>query len=251
MDPILTLAQFLLAGTTVFFGYESVRLRGITTDQARRSAFFDDDQVPDAPRSFGGNRWDDDYDQIEAPERRTRRFKSRDVDSEDEDRFAARRLSRTIPESASSRRRSASGESSRFDDDIDSERSMRLQRNKAPDRRRSSFGERRRIDRNEVKKGSRPLPNKNTSRVSDRNNLDRTISEVSSTERTSQTIRAQSRKNNVEDASFTQKNTESKRSRPTRRSSVSVKSNSKNQSGRYSVGSKKDRPRDNSSRFDD
>ena len=35
LDPILQFGQFLLAGTTVFFAYESVRLRGVATDQAR------------------------------------------------------------------------------------------------------------------------------------------------------------------------------------------------------------------------
>ena len=37
LDPILQFGQFLLAGTTVFFAYESVRLRGVTTEQARRA----------------------------------------------------------------------------------------------------------------------------------------------------------------------------------------------------------------------
>ena len=52
LDPILQFGQFLLAGTTVFFAYESVRLRGIATDQARRSSYFDDD--PELPRSSRG-----------------------------------------------------------------------------------------------------------------------------------------------------------------------------------------------------
>ena len=38
LDPILQFGQFLLAGTTVFFAYESVRLRGVSAEQARRSA---------------------------------------------------------------------------------------------------------------------------------------------------------------------------------------------------------------------
>ena len=33
LDPILQFGQFLLAGTTVFFAYESVRLMGVATDQ--------------------------------------------------------------------------------------------------------------------------------------------------------------------------------------------------------------------------
>ena len=47
LDPILQFGQFLLAGTTVFFAYESVRLRGVATDQARRSSYFDDDTISD------------------------------------------------------------------------------------------------------------------------------------------------------------------------------------------------------------
>jgi len=36
-DPILQFGQFLLTGTTIFFAYESVRLRGIATEQAKRN----------------------------------------------------------------------------------------------------------------------------------------------------------------------------------------------------------------------
>ena len=32
LDPILQFGQFLLAGSAVFFAYESVRLRGVTTE---------------------------------------------------------------------------------------------------------------------------------------------------------------------------------------------------------------------------
>ena len=46
LDPILQFGQFLLASTTVFFAYESVRLRGVSTEQARRSAYFDDEPAP-------------------------------------------------------------------------------------------------------------------------------------------------------------------------------------------------------------
>lgn len=47
LDPILQFSQFLLAGSTIFFAYESVRLRGVTTEQAKRSAppvSYDDDR---------------------------------------------------------------------------------------------------------------------------------------------------------------------------------------------------------------
>jgi hypothetical protein len=37
LDPILQFSQFLLTGTAIFFAFESVRLRGAATEQARRS----------------------------------------------------------------------------------------------------------------------------------------------------------------------------------------------------------------------
>ncbi len=74
LDPILQFGQFLLAGTTVFFAYESVRLRGVATDQARRSSYFDDDPISDGPRNSRG-RFNDDYDRFEESERPSRRFK--------------------------------------------------------------------------------------------------------------------------------------------------------------------------------
>ncbi|WP_081942850.1 Ycf66 family protein [Myxosarcina sp. GI1] len=37
LDPILQFGQFLLTGTTVFFAVESIRLRGVATEQARRN----------------------------------------------------------------------------------------------------------------------------------------------------------------------------------------------------------------------
>ena len=56
LDPILQFGQFLLAGTTVFFAYESVRLRGVATEQARRSAYFDDEPAPARGDGPGGLR---------------------------------------------------------------------------------------------------------------------------------------------------------------------------------------------------
>jgi Ycf66 protein N-terminus len=37
LDPILQFSQFLLAGTAAFFAFESVRMRGVATEQARRN----------------------------------------------------------------------------------------------------------------------------------------------------------------------------------------------------------------------
>ncbi|ADB95160.1 Ycf66 family protein [Candidatus Atelocyanobacterium thalassae] len=42
LDPILQFGQFLLTGSAIFFAAESIRLRGATTEQARRSSSFID-----------------------------------------------------------------------------------------------------------------------------------------------------------------------------------------------------------------
>ena len=54
----------------------------------------------------------------------------------------------------------------------------------------------------------------------------------------------------MEDASFKDTNQVNK-TRETRRVSSSARSSSKNQNGRYNVGTNKKKPRENSSRFDD
>lgn len=43
-DPILQFGQFLLTGSAVFFAVESVRLRGVATEQARRTAPIVDEE---------------------------------------------------------------------------------------------------------------------------------------------------------------------------------------------------------------
>jgi hypothetical protein len=44
LDPILQFGQFLLTGAAVFFAFETVRLRGMTTEQARRNTNFVDER---------------------------------------------------------------------------------------------------------------------------------------------------------------------------------------------------------------
>jgi hypothetical protein len=107
LDPILQFGQFLLAGTTVFFAYESVRLRGVTTEQARRSSYFDDEEpaAPFRPRGGlgGGRTWDDEPDRFDEPEPLRRRIPSRE--EPEDDFYRPRRPSRAaIPERAASRR---------------------------------------------------------------------------------------------------------------------------------------------------
>ncbi len=108
LDPILQFGQFLLAGTTVFFAYESVRLRGVTTEQARRSSYFEDDEPP-APRPRVGGRpgWDSDTDRFDEPQPLRRRIRSLETEEPEEEApfYRPRRTARpAIPERAASRR---------------------------------------------------------------------------------------------------------------------------------------------------
>lgn len=49
LDPILQFGQFLLTGSTIFFAVETIRLRGVATEQARRSSpIVEDRPVSDA-----------------------------------------------------------------------------------------------------------------------------------------------------------------------------------------------------------
>ena len=162
LDPILQFGQFLLAGTTVFFAYESVRLRGVATEQARRSAYFDDE--PAAPRGEpgpGGLRggWDEDYDRFDEPQTVQRRFGGRNPGTEDrpeDDFYRPRRTSRAaIPEEAASRRGRDQNTQGWDQPDERSRRMARFRAGEARDERRPDFGERR-SDREEQRRGSRP-----------------------------------------------------------------------------------------------
>jgi len=166
LDPILQFGQFLLAGTTVFFAYESVRLRGVTTEQARRSSYFDDDEplpppsAPYRPR-MGGRSWEDgDVERFDEPRPVRRRIPARDEEAEADDFYRPRRASRAaIPERAASRRAPS--------DDWDSEPSSpaaapgsarRYSAGSQPSS--SEFGARRRErdSQPEPRRGSRPVP---------------------------------------------------------------------------------------------
>ena len=106
LDPILQFGQFLLAGTTVFFAYESVRLRSVTTEQARRSSYFDDDEPPSRPRMGGGRDYGDEYDRFDEPQPVSRRIGSRGEEEGRGDFYRQRRqpARAAIPERAASRR---------------------------------------------------------------------------------------------------------------------------------------------------
>ena len=252
LDPILQFGQFLLAGTTVFFAYESVRLRGVATDQARRSSYFDDDPISDLPRNSRG-RFNDDYDRFEEAERPSRRFKPQEGEFEEnymEGRSRRRNVSRAIPSAAASRSRPSTREANQFE----SEEPIRRRRSQTPDDRsanqseRNNFGERRNLSRNEVKTGSRPRMNQTVSRQDNISTPD--DSSLQRKRPTRSPIRQQTSTAQVEDASFKDAN-QVKKPRVPRGASSSARSSSKNQSGRYTVGTNKKKPRDNSSRFDD
>jgi hypothetical protein len=82
LDPILQFGQLLLTGSTVFFAVETIRLRGITTEQARRGTSFADDRRVSKTRVYTEAELDqiepDDSDQ---PVRNNRRLRGYDEDS--------------------------------------------------------------------------------------------------------------------------------------------------------------------------
>ncbi len=264
LDPILQFGQFLLAGTTVFFAYESVRLRGIATDQARRSSYFDDE--PELPRSSRGGLSDAGpemgYDRFDESQPINRRFSGRENYQEDysDDENYGRRPSRAaIPEQAVSRRprnRSSSEINSRGN-----ERNRRMERfNNAESSldTSSSFGDRR-TSREETRRGSRPLASGQTS--TRRRNASSSSPQQSSSRLNTDNLsrpsqgsnRTSKNKNIIEDAAFTK--AEKGIQRTSRRQSNNSGSNNANQrpssKSSYSSSTRKSRPRDNSSRFDD
>jgi hypothetical protein len=168
LDPILQFGQFLLAATTVFFAYESVRLRGVTTEQARRSSYFDDEEpAPFAPRDgVGGRSWEG--ESFDEPDTFRGRIPSRE--GPEEDFYRPRRPSRAaIPERAASRRPDASEgwDTPRREPDY---RAPAADRNAPAAGRYSAGGSRqapadfgaRRRDVGEVRRGSRPVASADT-----------------------------------------------------------------------------------------
>jgi len=156
LDPILQFGQFLLAGTTVFFAYESVRLRAVTTEQARRSTYFDDDEpAPFRPRGGLGGGYEGETDRFDEPEPIRRRIRSRDGD--DDDFYRPRRPNRAaIPERAASRQERPTDDWG----EAPGERPRPRYSSGDPGRSGASpeFGARRRDASSEPRRGSRPRP---------------------------------------------------------------------------------------------
>ena len=165
-----------------------------------------------------------------------------------EERFRRRNVSRAIPSNAASRSRASTREVNQFEGDEPIRRGRQtLEDRKSNQSERNNFGERRNLSRNEVKTGSRPRMNRSVSR---RDNISTPDSSPLRNKPTRSPIRQQTSKEQVEEASFKDASP-LKKSRDTRRVSTQARSSSKNQNSRYTVGTNKKKPRDNSSRFDD
>ena len=262
LDPILQFGQFLLAGTTVFFTYESVRLRGIATDQARRSSYFDDE--PELPRSSRGGLSDADsdrnYDRFEESEPINRRFAGREDYQEeysDDENYGRRPSRAAIPEQAVSRRPRNISSSEINSRGAERDRRMERFNSESSSDRASSFGDRR-TSRQETRQGTRPSASGQTSSrrrygspptqtSSSRLNPDNSTRPSTGSKRPSKT------NNNIEDAAFS--SAEKGVRRASRRSPKNPGANPANQrpssKSSYSSSTRKSRPRDNSSRFDD
>lgn len=138
LDPILQFAQFLSIGSAVWFAYEAIRLRGITTEQAKRTTPMVDDERP-VSRRYRAEL--DDLTPLDEQRTITRRIQgtrdSRDEEYEegrrrgasrdssyDSDARSRRRASRPLPPDRSDRYRSDAGEwEDNRTDDVGSSRS--------------------------------------------------------------------------------------------------------------------------------
>ncbi|MEH1788089.1 Ycf66 family protein [Nostoc sp.] len=124
LDPILQFGQLLLVGTTVFFAVESIRLRSIATQQAKRNTPIVDEREVSGNYSMNRNRknyqaeMDADLDPLpyedeeERPPRR-RIQGSRDEISTRDDYYAEQPPRRTERRNGSSSERQASGDRTR------------------------------------------------------------------------------------------------------------------------------------------
>jgi hypothetical protein len=120
-DPILQFGQFLLTGSVIFFAVESIRLRGIATEQAKRNVPFVDEERP-VSQVYRAEL--DELESMPDPQPYTRRIRGTDDPRDDLDAeyaapYAAPTRSRRRPPSDPSRRpptessRRPPGESSR------------------------------------------------------------------------------------------------------------------------------------------
>jgi Ycf66 protein N-terminus len=98
LDPILQFGQLLLSGSTIFFAYENIKLRGITTEQAKGKTQIVDDDRP-VSRRYKAEIEDRDY--LERP-RNGRRIRGEDGrrsnEPDEREDIPQRRVARQLPE---------------------------------------------------------------------------------------------------------------------------------------------------------
>lgn len=82
LDPILQFGQFLLTGTTIFFAYEAIRLRGVATKVVKERTPIVDDERP-VSKAYRYEPETDYYDQIEPEEDRYANRRLRGTGTED------------------------------------------------------------------------------------------------------------------------------------------------------------------------
>ena len=138
LDPILQFGQFLLTGAAVFFGVETIRLRGVATEQARRNTPIVDDERPvsDRVRVYRAELDQlEPYDEEEYDNRRLRGYQEpRTTRRSEYDEAARPQRSRSPqersarPASRSSRRRSSTAPIERYDDSFEEKPSSRSRR---------------------------------------------------------------------------------------------------------------------------
>jgi hypothetical protein len=100
LDPILQFGQFLLSGSAIFFAYESIKLRGIATEQAKGKTQIVDEERP-VSRRYKAEIEDREY--LDDRPRNSRRIRGDDRRSsnerEDRDDLPRRRsATRELPE---------------------------------------------------------------------------------------------------------------------------------------------------------
>ena len=130
LDPILQFSQLLLAGTAVFFAAETIRLRGFTTEQARRSSPIVDDERPRRSKVYRAElakiddayeeepEEDEDYDRRRLKGTRDRNISQRSVyeDEQPRPRRSRRSTPRYTDEPPMRSNRSQNASRNRYDD---------------------------------------------------------------------------------------------------------------------------------------
>ncbi|HEY9672621.1 MAG TPA: Ycf66 family protein [Waterburya sp.] len=111
LDPILQFGQFLLTGTTIFFAYEAIRLRGVATKVVKeRTPIVDEERTPSEVYRYEPET--EYYDQIEPEEERYVKRRLRGTATEDP--YGSRtEEARRLKSRTGSEQRSGTGERTR------------------------------------------------------------------------------------------------------------------------------------------